>query len=211
MNETIITKYFSDFTPDQLRQFAALGDLYRDWNSKINVISRKDIDNIYLHHVLHSLAIAIFIQFKEGTKVIDLGTGGGFPGIPLAIMFPDVQFHLVDGTRKKIKVVQEVAEAINLKNLKAEHVRAEYVKARQYDFVVCRAVAQLSQLWTWSERLLRDRQTNVVPNGLIALKGGNVDKEIKALPKGSYTDKEEITNFFEEEYFEEKYIVYVQY
>jgi len=211
MNESIITKYFSDFTPEQLKQFAALGDLYKDWNSKINVISRKDIDNIYEHHILHSLAIAVFIEFKAGTKIIDLGTGGGFPGIPLAIMFPEAQFHLVDGTRKKIKVVQEVADAINLKNLKAEHIRAEEVKARQYDFVVCRAVAQLPQLWIWSERLLRDRQTNVIPNGLIALKGGAVDKEIKALPRGSYTDKEEISNFFEEEYYKEKYIVYVQY
>ncbi len=212
MNEEIITKYFSDFTPEQMSQFAALGDLYKDWNAKINVISRKDIENIYLHHVLHSLAIAVFNDFKDGTKIIDIGTGGGFPGIPLAILFPECQFHLVDGTGKKIKVVQEIADAIKLKNLKAEHIRAEEVKARQYDFVVCRAVAQLPQLWIWSERLLRDRQTNVVPNGLIALKGGNtIEQEIKALPRGSYTDRVEISNFFEEDYFEEKHVVYVQY
>lgn len=207
----LLEKYFEDIDDVQIKQFIALGDLYRDWNAKINVISRKDIDNLFLHHILHSLSLAMFTRFKEGTNILDLGTGGGFPGIPLAIFFPETNFHLIDARKKKILVVNEVAQSLGLDNVKGEHIRAEDLKARQYDYVTTRAVAQIDQLWSWSERLIRDKQINIMPNGLIALKGGDIKTEIKKLPRGSYVDIENISDYFEEDYFKEKYVVYVQY
>lgn len=207
----IIEKYFPNLTNEQRQQFAALDAIYRDWNAKVNLISRKDIDHLYEHHVLHSLAIARLIQFKPDAEILDVGTGGGFPGIPLAILMPEVKFHLIDGTLKKIKVVQDVIEQLGLKNAKAEQIRAEELKKMQYDFVVTRAVAELNQLRLWtSQRLFKTKESHTLPNGLIALKGGKIKAEIKAIPKGEYTETYPISDFFEEEYFKEKYLVYLQ-
>lgn len=202
-----IQKYFSDFSDIQLEQLGKLDELYRDWNSKINVISRKDIDNLYVRHVLHSLSIAAFTTFSNGSRVLDLGTGGGFPGIPLAIFYPDVEFYLIDGTRKKIRVVEEISVALGLSNVQARQIRAEEVKDR-YDFVVSRAVAPLDQLVLWSRRLISHKEKNAIPNGLIALKGGAIDNEIKALPRGSYVEKEPIRQYFPEPEFLDKYLIY---
>ena len=171
MNE--ILKYFPDLSEEQRRQFAALFDLYADWNAKINVISRKDIDNLYEHHVLHSLAIAKLIRFKPGTDVLDFGTGGGFPGIPLAVMFPEVNFKLIDGTGKKIMVATEVAKAIGLKNVAAEHLRGEDERGH-YDFIVSRAVMQLPDMFKLMRKNISRRQRNALPNGIITLKGGSL-------------------------------------
>lgn len=208
MGLEVITKYFADFTDEQMEQFAKMEELYKDWNSKINVISRKDIDNLYARHVLHSLSIAAFTTFANGSRILDLGTGGGFPGIPMAIFYPDVDFHLIDGTRKKIMVVQEVADALGLQNVYARQARAEETKDK-YDFVLSRAVAPLDQLVEWSRPLVSKKERNAVPNGLITLKGGAVDKEIKSLPKGTYTEKESINQYFNEEEFNEKFLIYV--
>ena len=207
MGLELIQRYFSDFTDQQIDQFLQLEKLYRDWNSKINVISRKDIDNLYSRHVLHSLSIAAFTSFIPGTQIMDLGTGGGFPGIPLAIFFPEVQFHLIDGTRKKIMVVQEITDALQLQNVRTSHIRVEEVHEK-YDFVVSRAVAPLAQLVQWSIPRISTNDKNAIPNGLIALKGGSVDKEIKSLPRGSYVEKERIQQFFPEPDFEDKYLIY---
>ncbi len=207
----IIEKYFPDLTDEQRQRFAALDGLYRDWNAKVNLISRKDIDNLYEHHVLHSLAIAKLIRFKPGAEILDVGTGGGFPGIPLAILMPDVNFHLIDGTLKKIKVVQDVIEQLKLQNAKAQQVRAEELKGLRYDFIVTRAVAELDQLRLWTaQRLLKTKESHSLPNGLIALKGGNIKTEIKALPKGEYVETHPISDYFDEDYFKEKYVVYLQ-
>lgn len=206
----IIEKYFPELTKEQLQRFAALDALYRDWNAKVNLISRKDIDHLYEHHVLHSLAIAKVLRFKPGAEILDVGTGGGFPGIPLAILMPEVHFHLIDGTLKKIKVVQDVIEQLGLENAKAQQIRAEELKG-QYDFVVTRAVAELNLLRNWtSQRLYKSKESHSMPNGLIALKGGNIKSEIKALPKGEYTETFPVSDYFEEEYFKEKYLVYLQ-
>lgn len=206
-----IRRYFPDLTDRQLQQFTALGGLYEEWNQKINVISRKDIDNLYTHHVLHSLAVAKVIRFASGSRVLDLGTGGGFPGIPLAILFPDVEFVLIDGIRKKITVVNEVAAALELNNVAALQQRSEERKGKDFDFVVTRAVALLEKLLPWSEHLIRDTQINSLPNGLIALKGGNVKEEVKALPRGAYSEVFPIRSFFDDPFFDEKSVVYVQY
>ncbi len=206
-----ILKYFPNLTEQQQSQFAHLDALYREWNAKINVISRKDINHLYAHHVLHSLAIAKVIEFKPGAAILDIGTGGGFPGIPLAIMFPETNFMLMDGTRKKITVVQEVANGVNLQNVTAMHMRVEEFKQRKFDFAVSRAVAPLEKLVEWSFRLIKQKdQKHVLPNGLIALKGGDLNAEIKALPRGSYTEVYPLSDFFVEAYFQEKYAVYVQ-
>lgn len=202
----IIQKYFHDLTEKQTSQFAALDALYHDWNSKINVISRKDIDSLYEHHVLHSLAIAKLIRFRAGTKVLDLGTGGGFPGIPLAIMFPETSFKLIDGTGKKIMVVKEVAKAIGLENCEAEQLRGED-ETGKYDFVVSRAVMQLPDLARLVKKNISKTQHNSLPNGLICLKGGNVDEEIK--PFKNIVDVTEISNMFDEEWFKQKYLIYL--
>ena len=201
----IILKYFSDFTETQIRQFAVLDTLYKDWNSKINVISRKDIDSLYEKHVLHSLAIAAVIEFKPGTHIIDIGTGGGFPGIPLAIFFPEVQFHLVDSIAKKLKVVEAVAEAAGLHNVTIQHTRAEDIKNRKFDFVVSRAVAPLKDLSKWSKPLLKKGSLQELPNGLICLKGGDLAQEISE--SGLRPRMSTIHEIFKEEYFREKYLL----
>jgi len=205
MNE-LICKYFPNLTPQQLQQFAALDALYRDWNAKINVISRKDIDNLYCHHVLHSLAIAKMIHFKPQTTLLDLGTGGGFPGIPLAIMFPECRLKLIDGTGKKINVVREVAQAIELKNVVAEQLRGEDEHGK-YDFVVSRAVMPFNDLVKLTRKNVARQQHNALPNGIICLKGGNIDEETKPFKK--IVEIEPIKNFFDEEWFKEKYIIYI--
>lgn len=205
----MIQKYFSGLTPTQNAQFEKLGELYRYWNERINLISRKDIENLYERHILHSLAIAKYTRFNPKTTVLDLGTGGGFPGIPLAILFPDVYFHMIDGTLKKIKVVKEVIEALGLKNAIAEQIRAEY-HDQTYDFVVTRAVAQIDKLVEWVNPLIHFDQRNTMPNGIIALKGGNIHQEVKKLSKKSYHEIVPIDSFFEEDFFKEKYVVYVQ-
>jgi 16S rRNA (guanine527-N7)-methyltransferase len=204
----LILKYFTDFTPVQQRQLALLEGTYHEWNAKINVISRKDIDALYEKHVLHSLAIAAWIDFAPGLEVIDIGTGGGFPGIPLAIYFPEVRFHLVDSVGKKLKVVEAVSEALDLKNVTTFHGRVEEIRNRKFDFAVSRAVAPLKDLWTWAKPLLRpERKMEAFKNGLICLKGGDLTQEIAESRLRPHI--REITSLFPEPYFEEKYILYV--
>ena len=204
----VLHKYFSDFTEKQTEQFAALQGLYADWNDKINVISRKDMENFYLKHVLHSLAIASLFEFADGTEVLDLGTGGGFPGIPLAIMFPEVKFHLVDSINKKLKVVNEIVQAIGLSNVTTQHIRAEEIKDKKFDVVVSRAVAPLGSLWNWSKMILRKNKNTELPNlnGLICLKGGDLTQEIA--DSGCRPNVWELHAIFPEKEFEEKYILY---
>ena len=201
-----IKLYFPEITPLQEEQFAALYDLYYDWNAKINVISRKDIDNLYLHHVLHSLGITEMLHFKEGSEVMDFGTGGGFPGIPLAIFFPEVHFHLIDSIGKKIKVGQAVAEAIGLKNVTFSHCRGEEEKGR-FDFVVSRAVMPLADLVKIVRKNIRREQRNALPNGVICLKGGELEHEIQPFHKQAITLN--LSDSFKETYFETKKVVYV--
>lgn len=201
-----ILKYFPHLTEEQQNQFAALYDLYLDWNSKINVISRKDIQNLYEHHVLHSLGIAEVLNLKPGSKIMDLGTGGGFPGIPLAILFPDSQFHLIDSIGKKIRVAQEIANAIGLKNVTFRHCRAEEEKAK-FDFVVSRAVMPLADLHKICRKNIAKEQKNALPNGLICLKGGELEREMSAV-KG-VIEVTELSDYFTEEYFTTKKVVYV--
>ena len=226
----LVTRYFTDFSPVQLQQLAALEELYKDWNTKINVISRKDIDSLYEKHVLHSLSIAAAFEFTKGMEVIDIGTGGGFPGIPLAIFFPEVQFHLVDSIGKKLKVVEAVREATGLQNITTQHGRAEEIKNRKFDTAISRAVAPLKDLWTWAKPLLRkppkhlhalqpDSSPSVphspepeeiqlpIPNGLICLKGGELAPEIA--DSGCRPRIMEINEIFSEEYFQQKYLLYV--
>jgi 16S rRNA (guanine527-N7)-methyltransferase len=202
----IILKYFPDITEEQKAQYAALYDLYNDWNSKINVISRKDIQNLYEHHVLHSLGIAKMIKFKPGTSIMDLGTGGGFPGIPLAIMFPEVKFHLVDSIGKKVRVANEVANAIGLKNVTFQHTRAQEVK-QTFDFVVSRAVMPLTDLITIIRKNISTKQQNAMPNGLICLKGGELSNE--TMPFKNKVVMQNLSDYFKEEFFETKKVVYV--
>ena len=202
----IILKYFPDLTEAQKQQFASLYDLYTDWNAKINVISRKDIENLYEHHVLHSLGIAKVIRFKPGTKVMDLGTGGGFPGIPLAILFPEVQFHLVDSIGKKVRVDTEIAGSIGLKNVTTRHARAEEEK-QLFDFVVSRAVMPLTDLLKIIRKNISPKQQNALPNGLICLKGGELERE--TMPVKNKTTMWNLKEFFGEEFFETKKVVYV--
>ena len=203
---TIIQKYFTNLTGLQVEQFAQLEALYNDWNAKINVISRKDIQNLYEHHVLHSLGIAKVVNFRDETTVMDLGTGGGFPGIPLAILFPHVQFHLVDRVGKKVKVANEVATAIGLKNVKFSHARAEEIK-EQYDFVVTRAVMPMVDLVKVARKNIKKEQHNAVPNGIIALKGGELNGEIASMK--NIATVWELSDFFDEEYFKTKKVVHV--
>ena len=201
-----ILKYFPNLTPTQKSQFEALYALYADWNSKINVISRKDIENLYEHHVLHSLAIAEIIHFQPGTTVLDVGTGGGFPGIPLAILFPEVQFVLIDSIGKKIKVGVEVSTAIGLKNITLKHLRIQEEKDK-YDFVVSRAVMPLEDLVKLVQKNISKKQKNALPNGLICLKGGELQHEI--LPFKNIAEMYEVSDYFSEEYFKTKKAVYV--
>ena len=202
----IITKYFPNITELQAEQFAQLEVLYNDWNSKINVISRKDIHNLYEHHVLHSLGIAKLINFRLDTNIMDLGTGGGFPGIPLAILFPEANFHLVDSIGKKVRVAQEVATAIGLKNVRFSHARAEEIKDK-YDFVVTRAVMSMVDLIKIARKNIAKEQHNALPNGIIALKGGELDGEIAAVKNIAAVWP--LSDYFEEEYFETKKVVHV--
>ncbi|GAB6008446.1 16S rRNA (guanine(527)-N(7))-methyltransferase RsmG [Dysgonomonas reticulitermitis] len=202
----IILKYFPNISEEQKRQFTALYDLYVDWNSKINVISRKDIENLYLHHVLHSLAIAKLIQFTDGTKIMDVGTGGGFPGVPLAILFPKCEFLLVDSIGKKIKVATEVSDAIGLKNIQFRHCRAEEEKGK-FDFVVSRAVMPLPDLVKIVKKNISKEQQNALPNGIICLKGGNLDSEM--VPFKKMAEADDLSMYFEEEFFKTKKIIYV--
>lgn len=201
-----IDKYFPNLTAEQRERFAALDALYRDWNSKINVISRKDIDNLYEHHVLHSLGIAQLINFKPGTCIMDLGTGGGFPGIPLAIMFPDVRFHLVDSIGKKIRVCDEVRTALGLTNVTTEWTRAENIKDR-FDFVVSRAVMPLADLVKLIRKNISLSSHNAMPNGLICLKGGELKHEL--MPMKAHTLITDLDSYFDEEFFLTKKVVYV--
>lgn len=205
----IVLKYFSDFTTKQLDQLKALEPLYKEWNEKINVISRKDIDGLYEKHVLHSLSIAAVFEFQPGQEIIDLGTGGGFPGILLAIFFPEVKFHLVDSIAKKLKVVDAVAEGIGLTNITIQHTRAEEIKTRKFDCVVSRAVAPLADLWKWSKPLLKSRKpgNGDQKSGLICLKGGDLAAEIQESRTRPFVT--DIHQLFPEEYFKEKYIVFV--
>ena len=207
----ILLKYFSDFTPRQTEQFAALLSLYTDWNQKINVISRKDIDFLYERHVLHSLSIAASFDWKPGTAVIDIGCGGGFPGLPLAIFFPDVKFHLVDSIAKKLTVVNEIATAIGLQNLTTQHTRAESIRDRKFDFAVSRAVAALKELGSWSKPLLKHTNQTLIgnhPPGLICLKGGDLHAEIQQ--SGTRPRIMPIKDLFREPFFEDKYLLYIQ-
>lgn len=204
----VITRYFGDFTPEQTSQFEQLDALYRDWNEKINVISRKDIDSLYQKHILHSLAIAASFNFTPGLEVLDIGTGGGFPGIPLAIFFPEVKFHLVDSIGKKIKVVNEVSSAIGLRNVTTTHGRAESLKGRKFDFAVSRAVAPLKELWSWAKPLLRnERKMEDHKNGLVCLKGGDLTQEIAESRLRPHVI--DVHTLFPEPYFEEKYLLYI--
>ncbi len=205
----LITTYFPDLSQRQRQQFEALDALYHDWNAKINVISRKDIDNLYEHHVLHSLAIAKLLRFTSGSRILDLGTGGGFPGIPLAIMFPDVHFHLIDSTGKKIRVCDAVAEATGLTNVTTQHARAEEVRyAEKFDFVVSRAVMPLADLVRIARPHIRREMRNAMPGGVIALKGGELEREAAAV--GGTKIITPITDFFSQEYFETKKVVWVR-
>lgn len=201
-----ILKYFPEITEEQKRQFAKLDELYREWNAKINVISRKDIDNLYEHHVLHSLAIAKTLHFKARTKILDFGTGGGFPGIPLAILFPEVEFKLIDGTGKKILVASEIAKTLELKNVVAEQRRGEEEKSK-YDFIVSRAVMPLPDLIKIVKKNVSKSSQNAMPNGVIVLKGGNIDAEIHNFRK--LVEIVPISDFFDEEWFDEKYVMYL--
>ena len=209
----LVAKYFPDLTENQIQRLDALVPLYQTWNEKINVISRQDVENLEERHILHSLAIAKIITFKYESNVLDLGTGGGFPGIPLAILFPNVHFVLVDGTGKKIKVVEEVVHALQLENVTAIHGRAEEIKLNShFDFIITRGVATLDKLLNWSRRLLKKKHMHVLPNGILALKGGNLKEEIGLLPgKGeNYSEIFRIKKYFQEPFFEEKAIIYVQ-
>ncbi len=208
----LITKYFDDFSENQLKQLTLIYDLYREWNTKINVVSRKDIDSIYLHHVLHSLSIAAIVEFEPGMNIIDIGCGGGFPGVPLAIFFPEVKFHLVDSIAKKLKVVDAVCEGAEIKNITTQHTRAEDIKNRKFDYAVSRAVAPLKDLLQWSMPLLKKQPGSAtgpdfIRNGLICLKGGDLAQEI--FESGARPKMMPITKIFPEPYFEEKYILHV--
>lgn len=208
-NSDIIYKYFSDFSEEQKNAFDKLGELYKHWNQQINVVSRKDIDAIYLHHILHSLSIACFLPFNKGSRIVDIGTGGGLPGIPLAIFFPEVEFTLIDGKAKKIKVANEIIESLGLKNVTALHKRSEELKGK-YDFVLARAVTRLINLIPMCLHLVSPIGTHFLPNGIITLKGGNLADEIDEVSRQHEVMQVPISKFFEEAYFEEKYILYIQ-
>lgn len=200
----LLLKYFPDCTPKQIEQFGLLKNIYAEWNEKINVISRKDIDNLYERHVLHSLSIAKFIGFNNGTKILDLGTGGGFPGVPLAILFPEARFHLVDSINKKLKVVEAVKYTVGLKNIFTFHSRVEEMPY-QYDFVVSRAVAPLAELLKWTKGKYFKKNNHTIRNGLICLKGGDMDTELSLIAN---VQKFPIANYFPEEFFRDKFIIY---
>lgn len=202
----LILSYFPDLTEKQIEQFDRLEELYQEWNSKINVISRKDMDQFYVHHVLHSLGIAKVMGFQPGTKILDIGTGGGFPGIPLAILFPDTHFHLVDSIGKKITVVKEVAKALKLSNVEAQQARAESL-VRKYDFVISRAVTRMINFYPWVKGKIKREDFNEFQNGILYLKGGDVDEEMEELDKSYVTYH--LSDYFKEDFFETKKVVYM--
>ena len=206
MKAEIIKKYFPELTERQQEQFEALDALYHDWNAKINVISRKDIDQLYEHHVLHSLAIAKAIRFRPGTRILDFGTGGGFPGVPLAILFPDCEFKLIDGTGKKIRVAQEIAQAVGLTNCHPEHLRGEDERG-QYHFVVSRAVMPLPDLVKIVRKNIAKPQRNALPNGILCLKGGDLQAETQ--PFRNIVETTDISTFFAEDWYKGKYVIYL--
>lgn len=203
----VILKYFDDFSPVQLEQFGKLQELYTHWNEQINVISRKDIDALYTNHVLHSLSIAAVCPFNAGMRVFDIGTGGGFPGIPMAIFYPEVEFLLVDSIGKKLKVVQGVADAIGLKNVQVLHSRVENIPPQEFDFAISRAVAPLKDLWQWSRPFIKKRKTTELANGLICLKGGDLAQEISE--SGVRPSLWPVDGIFPESHFKDKYVVWV--
>lgn len=206
MRTELILKYFPDLTQEQQQQFDSLYELYKEWNEKINVISRKDIDNLYTNHILHSLGIAKVMAFKPGASVLDVGTGGGFPGIPLAILFPETSFHLVDSINKKITVVNEVAKGAGLKNVKGEWGRAEQIKGK-YDFIVSRAVTRIKEFHGWIHQKVKEKSIHDLDNGILYLKGGDLDEELGEL-KRMYS-LYNLSDYFTEEFFETKKVVYV--
>ncbi|MEZ7992931.1 MAG: 16S rRNA (guanine(527)-N(7))-methyltransferase RsmG [Flavobacteriaceae bacterium] len=201
----LLLKYFPNLTQLQISQFSQLQELYKDWNLKINVVSRKDIDELYLRHVLHSLGIAKVVQFKSNTKVLDVGTGGGFPGIPLAILFPETQFHLVDSIGKKIKVVNDVTEGLGLQNIKTTHGRVEEIKGT-YDFIVSRAVAQMETFVRWTKGKINKKQQHPIKNGILYLKGGDLSDELNKYTSATIYD---LTDYFKEDFFETKKVVHL--
>lgn len=201
----IIKEHFSNLTETQIEQFSKLEELYTHWNAQINVISRKDIEELYIRHVLHSLAIAKVQEFKPGSKILDIGTGGGFPGIPLAILFPEVDFYLVDSIGKKIKVVKEVSEALGLKNVRADHMRAEKVK-EEFDFIVSRAVTKMDDFVKWTRNKISKKQNHELKNGILYLKGGDLSQELQNFPKAKSFN---LNNFFNIEFFETKKVVHI--
>jgi len=201
----IISRYFRDLSPKQIEQFSKLGELYKIWNSKINVISRKDVDELYLRHVLHSLGIAKVQQFQSGANILDVGTGGGFPGIPLAVLFPESNFYLVDSIGKKIKVVKAIAEALDLKNVKATHGRAEKVRG-EFDFIVSRAVTNMDDFVKWTRKKVDEKQRHTLKNGILYLKGGDLSEELQNFQKAKLYD---LSDYFEEDFFETKKVVYI--
>jgi 16S rRNA (guanine527-N7)-methyltransferase len=204
----ILLTYFRELTPGQTKMFRLLEPLYNEWNSKINVISRKDISHLYERHILHSLAIGKFIRFLPGTKILDVGTGGGFPGIPLAILFPEADFHLIDSVGKKIKVVNEISSALGLKNVTTEQVRLENLTAK-YDFIVSRAVTKLPEFAGWAKKNISPVYKNAIPNGILYLKGGDLSSEIR--PFKNHVIVQDLSRYFKEEYFETKKLVYLEY
>lgn len=207
MNHQLILEHFPNISQNQIEQFTQLGDLYNFWNQQINVISRKDMDNFYLHHVLHSLSIAKIVEFKAFTEIMDAGTGGGFPGIPLAIMFPETKFYLVDSVGKKIKVVNEVVQSLGLKNVEAEQLRMEQVN-RTFDFIISRAVTSLPDFLRWTSYKFHNKSFNDIPNGILYIKGGDVQKELKEIKK--FKKKVyNIPDFFKDEFFETKNVVHI--
>jgi 16S rRNA (guanine527-N7)-methyltransferase len=206
VNSAIVQKYFTALTPEQVNRFEMLDALYREWNERINVVSRKDIDNLYINHVLHSLGIAKVLSFNPGAEILDVGTGGGFPGIPLAILFPQTQFHLVDSIGKKIKVVHEIARALGLNNVIGQQIRAEQIQ-HKYDFIVSRAVTRLNEFYGWVNRKVKAGSTHDLDNGILYLKGGDLTDELNELkkPYSLYN----LSNYFTEDFFETKKVVYV--